>query len=66
MTRKPKLVWRRVPCPTCGAVTAKEAEVKCAPRVHCPTSGVTDDEDYLIDVTEESLRACEDWERKHA
>ena len=64
MARKPKLVWVREPCPTCGATTDKEAEDKCAPRGHCPASGITDGDGFLINVTDESLKACEAWQRE--
>ena len=63
--QKPNLIWVREPCPTCGAATGAEAEIKCAPRIHCPASGITDDAGFLVQVTDESLNACEIWERTH-
>lgn len=63
MAKKPKLVWVREPCPECGAATGAEAETKCAPKLHCPASGITDRGGYLIQCTDESLKACEAWER---
>lgn len=62
LARKPKLIWVREPCPTCGATTGAEAEKLCAPKLHCPASGITDKDDYLIQVTDASLKACEQWE----
>lgn len=66
MKRRPRLVWVRQPCTTCGAVTGEQAEKMCAPKIHCPASAITDKDGYLIEVTEESLKAAEEWEKQFA
>ena len=63
---KPKLVWFREPCPACGAETGREAEEKCAPPGgHCPASGITDNAGFIIQATDESLKACTEWDEIH-
>lgn len=63
MPSKPRLKWVKEPCPWCGARTDEEAERLCSPPIHCPASGITDKNGFLIQVTDESLKACELWEK---
>lgn len=62
--REPDLVLVRTPCPLCGAETEKAAQLKCAPRVSCPASDLTDAEGYIVEATAESSKAWRDWAEK--
>ena len=58
---QPRFEYVRQPCPTCGAVTGVEAKTMCNPIVHCPATGETDAEGYLVAPTPESVAAYDAW-----
>jgi hypothetical protein len=61
---EPELILVRTPCPLCGAATAKEADVKCAPRVSCPASDMTDADGYIVEATAASAQAWHEWDQR--
>jgi hypothetical protein len=64
MSAEPRIEFVRQACPRCGAQTGAEAKRMCDPIVHCPSTGETDKDGFLVAVTPESIAACAAWEKE--